>query len=127
MELRGPSSAGFMYSDTGGSGPPVVFLHGVLMNGTLWNDVVGGLGDRYRCIVPELPFGAHRTSMPDGADLSLESLVTMTSCRPVSMARRARAHEPSSKGAPLRPAEASARTASDAPAKARRSSVSDPS
>ena len=77
MQLRGPSSAGFMYSDTGGSGPPVVFLHGVLMNGTLWNDVVAGLRDGYRCIVPELPFGAHRTPMPDGADLSLESLVKM--------------------------------------------------
>ena len=77
MQLRGPSAAGFMYSDTAGNGPPVVFLHGVLMNGTLWSEVVGGLGDRYRCIVPELPFGAHRTPMPDDTDLSLESLVTM--------------------------------------------------
>ena len=92
MQLRGPSSAGFMYSDTGGSGPPVVFLHGVLMNGTLWNDVVDGLRDRYRCIVPELPFGAHRTPMPDGAHLSLESLVTMVAgflaeldCRDVTL------------------------------------------
>lgn len=66
-----------MYSDTGGSGPPVVFLHGVLMNGTLWNDIVDKLCDRYRCIVPELPFGAHRTPMPDGADLRLESLAGM--------------------------------------------------
>ena len=65
-----------MYSDTGGSGPPVVFLHGVLMNGTLWSDVVDRLRDRYRCIVPELPFGAHLTPIPDGADLSLESSVT---------------------------------------------------
>ena len=66
-----------MYSDTGGSGPPVVFLHGVLMNGTLWNDIVDQLCDRYRCIVPELPFGARRTPMPDDADLRLESLVKM--------------------------------------------------
>ena len=42
MELRGPSSAGFVYSDTGGNGPPVVFLHGVLMNGTLRSAVVVG-------------------------------------------------------------------------------------
>ena len=66
-----------MYSDAGGSGPPVVFLHGVLMNSTLWSDVVDGLRDRYRCIVPELPFGAHRSPMPDDADLSLKSLVRM--------------------------------------------------
>ena len=77
MQLIGPSSAGFMYSDTGGNGPPVVFLHGVLMNGTLWNDVVGRLCSRYRCIVPELPLGAHRRPMPDDADLTLESLVKM--------------------------------------------------
>ena len=63
-----------MYSDSGGSGAPVVLLHGVLMNGTLWKDVVDQLCDRYRCIVLELPFGAHRTPMPDDADLTLESL-----------------------------------------------------
>ena len=77
MRLEGPSSAGLMYSDTGGDGPVVVFLHGVLMNGTLWDDVVAGLRDRYRCIVAELPFGAHRTPMPDDADLTLESLAKM--------------------------------------------------
>ena len=77
MQFEGPTSAGLMYSDTGGDGPVVVLLHGVLMSGTLWNTVVGGLGDRYRCIVPELPFGAHTTPMPDDADLSLPALATM--------------------------------------------------
>ena len=64
-------------ADTGGDGPVVVLLHGVLMNGTLWDAVVGGLRDRYRCIVPELPFGAHTTPMPDDADLSLPALATL--------------------------------------------------
>ena len=76
-QLEGPTGAGLMYSDTGGDGPAVVLLHGVLMNGSLWDEVVEGLSDRYRCIVPELPFGAHRTPMPDDADLDLESLVKM--------------------------------------------------
>ena len=53
MQLEGPTAAGLMYSDTGGDGPVVVLLHGVLMNGTLWDTVVGGLRDRYRCIVPD--------------------------------------------------------------------------
>ena len=66
-----------MYSDTGGGGPVVVLLHGVIMGGTLWDDVVDRLRGRYRCIVPELPFGAHRTPMPDDADLTLESLAKM--------------------------------------------------
>ena len=77
MQFEGPTVAGLMYSDTGGDGPVVVLLHGVLMNGTLWDTVVDGLRDRYRCIVPELPFGAHTTPMPDDADLSLPALATM--------------------------------------------------
>ena len=76
-KLEGPTAAGLMYSDTGGDGPVVVLLHGVLMNGTLWDEVVDGLRDRHRCIVPELPFGAHRTPMPDDAELDLESLAKL--------------------------------------------------
>ena len=76
-QLEGPTAAGLMYWDTGGNGPVVVLLHGVLMNGNLWEEVVEGLRDRYRCIVPELPFGAHRTPMPDDAELDLESLAKM--------------------------------------------------
>ena len=47
------------------------------MSGSLWDEVVDGLRDRYRCIVLELPFGAHRTPMPEDAALDLESIVTM--------------------------------------------------
>ena len=77
MQLEGPTAADLMYSDSGGDGPVVVLLHGVLMNGTLWDTVVDGLEDRYRCIVPELPFGAHTTPMPNDADLTLAALATM--------------------------------------------------
>ena len=31
-----------MYSDTGGNGPVVVLLHGVLVNGSIWKEVVDG-------------------------------------------------------------------------------------
>ncbi len=74
MTLQGPSKAGLYYSDSGGDGPPVVFLHGVLMNGTLWSEVIDQLPDHYRIIVPALPFGAHRTPMSEDADLSMESI-----------------------------------------------------
>ena len=69
-------TTGFKYLDTGGDGPVVVLLHGVLMNGTVWDKVVDGLRDRYRCIVPDLPFGGHSVPMPDDADLSLVSIAT---------------------------------------------------
>ena len=77
MRLEGPTKAGLMYSDTGGDGPVVVFLHGVLMNGTLWATVVDNLRQDYRCIVPELPFGAHSRPMPEETDLTLGSLAIL--------------------------------------------------
>ena len=79
MELEGPTNAGLRYYDTGGDGPVVVLLHGVLMNGDVWTEVVDGLRDRdrYRCVVPELPFGGHGRPMPDHADLTLPSIARL--------------------------------------------------
>src|SRR4051794_5678775 len=37
---------------------PIVFLHGLLVNGSLWEDVVALLPGR-ECVVLELPLGAH--------------------------------------------------------------------
>ena len=46
-----------------GSGPPVVLLHGLLVNGLLWRAVVPLLEPDFRVIVPELPLGCHRVPM----------------------------------------------------------------
>ena len=43
----------------------------------LWDDVVAALKDDHRCIVPELPFGAHRAPFPDNADLTLTGILAM--------------------------------------------------
>jgi pimeloyl-ACP methyl ester carboxylesterase len=53
-----------------GSGPPVIFAHGWLANANLWRNVVDRLGDRFRCIALDLPFGAHRLALGQNADLS---------------------------------------------------------
>ena len=53
-----------------GSGPPLVFVHGFLVDGTLWREVTPLLADRFRCIVPDLPLGSHRIAMKPDADLS---------------------------------------------------------
>lgn len=53
-----------------GEGKPVVFVHGYLVDGRLWDGVVEALGDRCRCIVPDWPMGAHRVPMRPDADLS---------------------------------------------------------
>lgn len=59
------------YTDTGpAAGPALVFVHGAFVDGTLWRKVVPELEGSLRCIVPDLPLGAHRTPMQPDADLS---------------------------------------------------------
>lgn len=65
------------YVDTGGQGPPIVLLHGALMDEHLWLPVVARLAPRFRCVVPILPMGGHRISRPDGADQSPRGLARL--------------------------------------------------
>jgi pimeloyl-ACP methyl ester carboxylesterase len=57
------------YSDRG-QGPILVFLHGLLVNGRLWRDVVSLLEGEFRCIVPDLPLGSHIQPMNPDTDLT---------------------------------------------------------
>ncbi len=63
-------SAGTLHYRDAGSGPPVVLIHGLLVNGTVWERLIPALSKRARCIVPDLPLGSHRTPLEPGADLS---------------------------------------------------------
>ncbi|MGD1067163.1 MAG: alpha/beta fold hydrolase [Vulcanimicrobiaceae bacterium] len=47
------------YADIG-SGPTLVFVHGVFAAGALWSKVVAALHRRFRCVVPTFPLGGHR-------------------------------------------------------------------
>jgi pimeloyl-ACP methyl ester carboxylesterase len=47
------------YRDAG-SGPPVVFVHGLLVDGRLWDELTPLLTGELRCVVPDLPLGSHR-------------------------------------------------------------------
>lgn len=53
-----------------GAGKPIVFVHGYLVDGRLWDGVVDRLSDRYRCIAPDWPIGAQQIAMKPDADLS---------------------------------------------------------
>ncbi len=53
-----------------GSGPVIVFAHGLLVDGALWRKVTPLLEDRFRCVVPNLPLGSHRQAMNADADLT---------------------------------------------------------
>lgn len=65
------------YEDTGGEGPLLLFQHGVAMNGSEWRHLVADLRSDHRCVVPELPLGAHRRPMRPDADLSFEGLTRL--------------------------------------------------
>ncbi|MDX6607267.1 MAG: hypothetical protein QOD14_1807 [Solirubrobacterales bacterium] len=67
-EVRLPQGT-IRYSESG-EGPPVVFVHGLLVDGRLWRKVTPLLESRFRCIVPDLPLGSHLTAMNPDADLS---------------------------------------------------------
>jgi pimeloyl-ACP methyl ester carboxylesterase len=57
------------YRDTG-DGPPVVFVHGLLVDGELWRKVTPLLQGDARCIAPDLPLGSHRAAMNADAEMS---------------------------------------------------------
>ncbi len=62
--------AGRIHYREAGSGEPLLFVHGWGVNGTLWTEAAAALADSYRCIVPDLPFGAHPEPINPDADLS---------------------------------------------------------
>lgn len=53
-----------------GAGSPLVFVHGLLVDGRLWRDVTPVLTGRHRCITPDWPLGSHRSALNEGADRS---------------------------------------------------------
>jgi pimeloyl-ACP methyl ester carboxylesterase len=65
------------YTDTGGAGPTLVFVHGLLMNATAWRKVIDDLSRDFRCICPTLPLGGHRLPMNPDADLSLTGMAKL--------------------------------------------------
>jgi pimeloyl-ACP methyl ester carboxylesterase len=65
------------YQDTGGNGPALVLLHGLMMDSSLWDGPIADLSADHRCVAPTLPLGAHRHVMHPGADLSLPGIARL--------------------------------------------------
>jgi pimeloyl-ACP methyl ester carboxylesterase len=58
-----------------GEGTPVVFVHGVGVNGDLWRHVAPPLADAgFRTLAPDWPLGGHSLPLRPDADLSLPGL-----------------------------------------------------
>jgi pimeloyl-ACP methyl ester carboxylesterase len=59
------------------NGPPVVLLHGLLMNDAQWNLALPLLPPGFRYLLPVLPMGGHRIPMRDDADLTMPGMVNI--------------------------------------------------
>jgi pimeloyl-ACP methyl ester carboxylesterase len=58
--------------------PPVVFVHGVLVDSRLWDRVADGLARRgFRCYLPTWPLGSHSVPVDDDAALSPHGVAAM--------------------------------------------------
>jgi len=58
--------------------PPVVFVHGILVDGRLWDRVAEGLARQgFRCYLPNWPLGSHTIPVTDPSALSPSGVATM--------------------------------------------------
>jgi pimeloyl-ACP methyl ester carboxylesterase len=70
------TNGGTMRVFSAGSGEPIVFAHGALVNANLWRKVVPRLSPDFRCVTLDLPLGSHELAMPQ-ADLSPTGLADL--------------------------------------------------
>jgi pimeloyl-ACP methyl ester carboxylesterase len=58
--------------------PPVVFVHGILVDSRLWDRVAQGLAQKgFRCYLPNWPLGSHTIPVNDDAALSPSGVAAM--------------------------------------------------
>jgi pimeloyl-ACP methyl ester carboxylesterase len=58
--------------------PPVVFVHGILVDSRLWDPVADALARQgFRCYLPNWPLGSHTIPVDDGAELSPRGVASM--------------------------------------------------
>jgi pimeloyl-ACP methyl ester carboxylesterase len=64
------------YHERGG-GPPIVFVHGYLVNANLWRKLVPLLAGSYRCLTVDWPLGSHVVPVRRDTDLSPHGIATL--------------------------------------------------
>src|SRR5690348_2893597 len=58
--------------------PPVLFVHGILVDSRLWDRVAEGLaGMGFRCYLPNWPLGSHAIAVADDKMLSPRGVAAM--------------------------------------------------
>lgn len=73
MPMIRANGTALYYEDTGGSGAPVVFSHGLLWNSTLFSPQIAVLKNRYRCVAYDHR-GQGRSADDIGRAISMETV-----------------------------------------------------
>jgi haloacetate dehalogenase len=60
------TSAGRIFARTGGSGPPLMLLHGYAQTNVMWHRVAPALGQHFSLVIPDLP-GYGWSAVPEAA------------------------------------------------------------
>jgi pimeloyl-ACP methyl ester carboxylesterase len=60
-----------------GEGPPLLFLHGALVDSRLWDPLVVELAPHFQCLLPDLPLGSQPVPVDDDADLSIAGITRL--------------------------------------------------
>jgi len=60
-----------------GHGQVVVFVHGLMVDNKLWQPLLAEIGQGLRCILPNLPLGAHSVAMHPQANLSVAGMAQL--------------------------------------------------
>ncbi|MFG2113628.1 alpha/beta fold hydrolase [Streptomyces sp. NPDC048718] len=71
------SAGTIAYEDTGGPGPVLVLLHGLVHDATVWRTVAAELAPDHRVIAPTLPYGSHRKAMRADVPLSPDTVIDL--------------------------------------------------
>jgi pimeloyl-ACP methyl ester carboxylesterase len=69
-----------VYEDTGGSGTPVVFVHGFPFSATMWEPQIEGLGDRFRMIAVNLRGFGDSEVPEDRTEYSMSTFASDVKC-----------------------------------------------
>jgi pimeloyl-ACP methyl ester carboxylesterase len=75
QEVTLPQGA-IRYRDLG-TGDPIVFVHGLLVNSLLWEPVADTLAKDFRVIAPDWPLGSNAVPLNEGADTSPRALAKL--------------------------------------------------
>ncbi|MBJ7472765.1 MAG: alpha/beta hydrolase [Solirubrobacteraceae bacterium] len=60
-----------------GSGPTLLFVHGLLVDGRVWDATAAELTGSFRCVIPDLPLGSHRHPMHADADFTPQGVAAL--------------------------------------------------